>query len=28
MANEEQIKYLQKNVDEFMNQYADVPDTE
>ncbi len=28
MANEEQIKYFQKNVDEFMNQYADVPDTE
>lgn len=28
MANENQIKYFQKNVDEFMNQYADVPDTE
>jgi len=28
MANEEQVKYFQKNVDEFMNQYADVPDTE
>lgn len=26
MANEEQIKYFQKHVDEFMNQYADVPE--
>lgn len=26
MANEDQIKYFQKHVDEFMNQYADVPE--
>lgn len=26
MANEEQIKYFEKHVDEFMNQYADVPE--
>ena len=25
MANEDQIRYFQKHVDEFMNQYADVP---
>ena len=25
IANEDQIRYFQKHVDEFMNQYADVP---
>ncbi|MDY5577169.1 MAG: hypothetical protein SPF70_06780 [Lachnospiraceae bacterium] len=26
MADQSQIKYFEKNVDEFMNQYADVPE--
>lgn len=26
MANQDQIKYFEKHVDEFMNQYADVPE--
>ncbi len=26
MANEDQVKYFEKHVDEFMNQYADVPE--